>query len=106
MRPFMLNGVKTMGWKVVSASSLLDRTRVGRLVWGVLDGEWMAYAPEQEGLPLPVRLDRDYVYVREDYFEAFLARVRAEGDEELLERLTDWHNPSVVRPASLLRNRG
>jgi hypothetical protein len=98
-----VTGQDAMAW---APEPGLDRTRVGRLVWGVLDGEWMAYAPEQEGLPPPVRLDRDYVYVREDYFEAFLARVRAEGDEELLDRLTDWHNPSVVRPASLLRNRG
>jgi hypothetical protein len=96
-----VTGQEAMAW---APEPGLDRTRVGRLVWGVEDGEWMAYAPEQEGLPAPVRLDRDYVYVREDYFEAFLVRVRAEGDEELLDRLTDWHNPSAVRPASLLRN--
>jgi hypothetical protein len=42
---------------------------------------------------------------REDVFEAFLARAREEGDEDLAERLADWHNPSAVRPASLLRNR-
>ena len=57
------------------------------------------------GLPAPVRLDRDYVYVREDVYEAFLARAREEGDEDLAERLADWRNPSAVRPASLLRNR-
>ncbi|QRO02096.1 hypothetical protein JRI60_25340 [Archangium violaceum] len=97
-----VTGHEAMAW---APEPGLDRTRVGRLVWGVLDGEWMAYAPIREELPLPVRLDHDYVYVREDFFEAFLARVREEGDEELLDRLADWHNPSAVRPASLLRNR-
>jgi hypothetical protein len=97
-----VTGREAMAW---APEPGLDRTRVGRLVWGVRDGEWMAHAPSQEGLPVPVRLDRDYVYVREDVFESFLAHARAEGDEELLERLADWHNPSAVRPASLLRNR-
>ncbi len=83
----------------------LDRTRIGRIVWGVRDGEWVAYAPSGENLPTAIRLDSSYAYVREDVFEAFLARAKQEGDEELLERLSDWRNPSRVRPASLLRNR-
>ncbi len=97
-----VTGREAMAW---SPEPGLDRTRIGRLVWGVRDGEWMAHAPTGEGLPAPVRLDRDYVYVREDVYESFLAHAREEGDEELLERLADWHNPSAVRPASLLRNR-
>ncbi|MFL5353157.1 hypothetical protein [Archangium sp.] len=97
-----VTGHEAMAW---APEPGLDRTRIGRLVWGVRDGEWMAYAPTQEGLPGPVRLDRDYVYVREDVYEAFLARAREEGDEDLAERLADWRNPSAVRPESLLRNR-
>jgi hypothetical protein len=95
-------GHEAMSW---APEPELDRTRVGRLVWGVRDGEWLAYAPPGEGLPAPVRLDHDYVYVREDVFEAFLARAREAEDDTLTERLADWRNPSAVRPASLLRNR-
>ncbi|WP_224363007.1 hypothetical protein [Hyalangium versicolor] len=83
----------------------LDRTRIGRIVWGVRDGEWITYAPVTEGLPTATRLDSSYLYVREDVFEAFLARVKEEGDEELIERLRDWRNPSQIRPVSMLRNR-
>jgi hypothetical protein len=83
----------------------LDRTRIGRLAWGIRQGEWDAYAPSGDDVPRPVRLDRDYTYVREDVFEAFVARAREEGDDDLLARLADWRNPSAVRPASLLRNR-
>ena len=96
-----VTGEEALAWAPESA---LERSRMGRLVWGVRDGEWVEYAPTREGLPRPVRLDRDYVYVREDVFEAFRAEARAQGDEELLERLADWHNPSEVRPEALLRN--
>lgn len=83
----------------------LDRTRIGRIVWGIPADEWEAHAPTRDGVPAPVRLDRDYFYVREDVFESFAAHAREEGDEDVLERLSDWRNPSAVRPASLLRNR-
>jgi len=52
-----------------------------------------------------VPLDPEYAYVREDVWEAFVARAQAEGDDDLRERLRDWRNPSRARPASLLRNR-
>ena len=96
-----VTGEEALAW---APEPELERSRIGRLVWGVTDGEWVAYAPTREALPPPVRLDPDCVYVREDVFEAFRAEARAQGDEDLLERLADWRNPSVVRPAALLRN--
>ena len=63
-----------------------------------------------EGLELavalqPVPLDPDYTYVREDVWEALAAGARAAQDDDLLDRIADWRNPSQMRPASLLRNR-
>lgn len=97
-----LTGREAMAW---APEPGLERTRIGRLVWGVKDGEWLAWAPSAPELPAPHRLDRHYVYVREDVYEAFRTRALAEGDEDLAARLADWRNPSAVRPASLLRNR-
>ena len=45
------------------------------------------------------------VLTREDAFEEFLANVRNARDDDVLERLFDWRNPSQMRPASMLRNR-
>jgi len=47
----------------------------------------------------------DYTYVREDVWEALAAGARAAQDDDLLDRIADWRNPSQMRPASLLRNR-
>ena len=90
-----LTGAEAMAW---APEPELDRTQVYRLAYGVRDGEWLAYAPAQPGRPAPLRLDPDYTYVREDVWEAFTASARAAADEELLERLNDWRNPSGVRP--------
>jgi hypothetical protein len=94
-----LTGADAMAW---APEPELDRKQVGRVAWGIRPGEWVAWAPE----PGPVPLDPEYAYVREDVWDAFVARAEAEGDDDLRERLRDWRNPSKVRPASLLRNRG
>lgn len=94
-------GHEAMAWAPEPA---LDRRTVGRVVWGVRDGEWTAWAPVIPDAR-PIRLDRDYVYVREDVWEAFVARARAAGDDDLLDRLSDPRNPMRVRPGWLLRNR-
>lgn len=93
-------GHEAMAW---APEPWLDRSRVGRLAWGIRDGEWEAFAAGAE--PAPRRIDSDYVYVREDVWEAFAAQARVHGDDELRDRLEDWRNPSRVRPRSLLRNR-
>ena len=46
-----------------------------------------------------------YVYVREDVWEALRRCAEADADADLLDRMADWHNPSRIRPAALLRNR-
>ncbi len=81
----------------------LDPTRIYRLAWGVPDGAWLTFTPELDDAPAPRRLDPDYVWVREDVWRELVHRVRAVGDEELLERIADWRNPSRVRPAWLRR---
>ncbi|MEW5743402.1 MAG: hypothetical protein AB1938_31115, partial [Myxococcota bacterium] len=93
-------GHEALAW---SPEASIDRTTTYRLVWGVTDGEWLEFAPDAE--PPPERLGADVVYVREDVWEAFLARAQADGDAELLRRLSDWRNPLRVRPRSLVRNR-
>lgn len=94
-------GHEAMAW---APEPELDRTRVGRVVWGIRDGEWTAWAPVVPG-GRPLRLDRDYVYVREDVWEAFVTRARLAGDDDLAARIDDPRNPLRVRPRYLLRNR-
>jgi hypothetical protein len=92
-------GRDAMAWAPEPA---LDRRTIGRIAWGIRPGEWAAFAPS--AAPPVVRLEREYAYVREDVWESFVARARAEGDDDLAERLADWRNPSAVRPRSLARN--
>jgi len=82
-------GHEALGW---APDAAMDRTHVYRLAWGIRDGEWLRYAPGDEA----VRLDSDYVYVREDVWERFVAA--AHDDDELEARLRDYRNPSRVRP--------
>jgi hypothetical protein len=81
----------------------LERRAVGRIAWGIRPGEWAEWAPRLADAPV-VPLAPGYAYVREDVWEAFVARARAEGDDDLAERLDDWRNPGRVRPRSLARN--
>ncbi|MBN2498726.1 MAG: hypothetical protein JXR96_29315 [Deltaproteobacteria bacterium] len=97
-----VTGREAMAWAPEAA---LDRKRIGRLAWGVRDGEWLALLPQDDAIPQPVRLDPEYVYLREDVWEAFLEAARRDADPELLERLDDWRNPQRTRPAWLLRGR-
>jgi hypothetical protein len=94
-------GIESMAW---DPEPELDPTRIGRVVWGIRDGEWAAYAPSPPPAPL-VRLDRDHVYAREDVWDTFVLRALAADDDDLTARLQDPRNPSLRRPASLLRNR-
>jgi hypothetical protein len=93
---------EAMAWAPERA---LDRTRIGRIAWGIRAGEWAAYGALLPGAPRPVLLGPGYVYVREDVWEALVAGARAAGDEDVLARIADWRNPTAVRPASMLRNR-
>jgi hypothetical protein len=109
-----LTGSEAMAW---APEPELDPQTVGRIAWGIRDGEWTELAPDAD--PAPVRLGGEYSYVREDVWRAFLAAAgeaeataleaddRADrlGADDLSERIGDWRNPSRVRPASLLRNR-
>jgi hypothetical protein len=83
-------GHEAMAW---APDPQLDRTQVYRLAWGFTDGEWLAYAPGEPAL----RLDAQYVYVREDVWERFAAAARLARDDELDERLADHRNPSKLR---------
>jgi hypothetical protein len=80
----------------------LDRRAIGRVAWGIRAGEWAAWAPAPAA-PI-VGLGGEYAFVREDVWEGFVARARAEGDDDLRARLDDWRNPSAIRPRSLARN--
>jgi len=95
-------GREAMAWAPEPA---LDRGSVGRVVYGVRAGEWLAFAPPSLGLPRPVPLDHGYHYVREDLWEAFLEVALVEGDPDLHDRLADWRNPRAVRPEHMLRGR-
>ena len=90
-------GRDAMAW---APEASLERRAVGRIAWGIRPGEWVAYAPAARVVPL----DREYSFLREDAWESFVARARAEGDDDLTERLADWRNPSAIRPRSLARN--
>lgn len=92
-------GGEAMAWAPEPA---LDRTRVWRLVWGVRDGEWMSFAPDDAEV---TRADEAYFWVREDHWEAFAQRAMKEGDDELKAKLRDWRNPHAVRPEWMLRRR-
>lgn len=97
-----LTGNEAMAW---APEAELPKDGVGRVVWGVRNGEWLMLTPRVSGRPSPVMLDPEYSYAREDVWEAFVARARQSGDDDLVSRIDDWRNPSKVRPASLLRNR-
>jgi hypothetical protein len=92
-------GHEAMAW---APEPELDRTKVYRLAWGITDGEWLAYAPGEEAL----RVDDQYVYVREDVWERFLAAARAAHDDGLDERLADHRNPSRLRVTAMTPPRG
>ena len=94
-----ITGHEALAW---APEADLDRRRIGRIVHGFRDGEWAAWAPMD---PAPVRLDAGYVYVREDVWEAFVARARIAGGDEVTERLDDRRNPTTVRPAAMTRAR-
>ncbi len=97
-----LTGREAMAW---APEAELDRREVGRVVYGVRAGEWLAFAEPGGGVPRPIDLGHGYHYVREDLWEAFLERAEAEGDDDLQARLADWRNPRVVRPEHMLRGR-
>lgn len=96
-----LTGGEALAW---APEPGLDRSRIFRVAFGLTDGQWAAYAPKDAPVR-PIRLDYDHVYVREDVWEALVAKARAEGDDDLLARIADPRNPSRVRPAALLRAR-
>lgn len=89
-------GREAMAW---APEPGLDRSRIGRVVFGIRPGEWM-----ELGAMSAVPLDADYSYVREDVWEAFVEKARTLDDEDLQARIDDERNPSQVRPPSLLRN--
>ena len=93
-------GHESLAW---SPEPGIDRTTTWRLAWSITDGEWSTLAAGLE--PQPVRLDAEVVYVREDVWEQFVERARADPDDDLVARLGDWRNPGQVRPRSLLRNK-
>ncbi len=95
-------GREAMAW---APDTNLDRRKVGRLAWGVRDGEWLACMPQDSDAPQPVRLDADYVYVREDVWERLVECAEQDRDEDLLQRIQDRRNPSRARSEALLRNR-
>jgi hypothetical protein len=92
-------GHESLAW---SPEPGVDRSTTYRLAWNVNDGEWAELGDGLE--PQPTRLDSKVLFVREDVWEQFLERARADGDEALLERIADRRNPSKVRPQSLRRN--
>ena len=79
----------------------LDRATIFRIAFEVRDREWAAFLPETDGAPRPMPLGQGAVWIREDVWEAFVQRARAEGDDDLRARLDGWRNPSQVRPAWL-----
>ena len=79
----------------------LDRSRIGRVVFGVRPGEWALIL--QPDHPPVVPLPHGYSYVREDVWEALVAA--ADADDTLHEWATHPNNPTRVRPASLVRGR-
>lgn len=77
-------GGEAMAW---APEVELDRSEIGRIVWGVRPSSF-------EG-DVTV-LDADYLYVDEATWETL------DQDHEALD---DWRNPTVVRPAALTRGR-
>ncbi|MBW2699299.1 MAG: hypothetical protein JRF33_00640 [Deltaproteobacteria bacterium] len=96
------SGAEAMAW---APEPELSRADIGRLAWGIRDGEWLELLPEGP-YPAPKRLDQDYVYLREDAWEAFLASAKKTANEDLSERIHNIKNPSRLRPAWMMRNRG
>lgn len=97
-----LTGREAMAW---APEPELGRRSVFRVVHGVRAGEWLAFSPAEAGAPPPLPLGHGYHYLREDLWEAFVARAEAEGDDDLAARLSSWRNPRQVRPAHMLRGR-
>lgn len=95
-------GHEAMAW---APEPDLDRRTVGRLAFGINAGEWLDLQQRRPGFPRPVHLDGDYTYVREDAWEALVGLARYDDDDEVLERIGAWQNPTRTRPASMLRHR-
>lgn len=87
-----VTGGEAMAW---APEPELDPDTVGRIAWGIEPGEWPAGHTVRT-------LDADYTYVRESTWNALVDQAQ---DPELIDRITDWHNPTRVRPESLTRGR-
>lgn len=81
-----------------------DPTRIGRIAWGIRDGEWLEFLQRHPITPAPLRIDPDYTYLREDGWEAFVRWAEESGDEELLDRVYSSKNPHRRKPRYLERN--
>lgn len=62
------------------------------------------YSPVSADSPV-LRLPGRYVLLREDHWQQILAKARADGDADFVERATSWQNPARMRPAFLLRRK-
>lgn len=83
----------------------VEENSLWRIAEGVRDIQFSFYL-DPEDRAFVHRLTPSYSLVREDRWEKFMMRVKEDGNEELLEELTNWKNPDKVRPYFMLRNKG
>ncbi len=96
-----LTGEEAMAW-APDATSPKD---TARLVYGVSEGDWLAFLDQHPQLSWPIRLTEEYWYVNRDTFDQLISWATENEDRELLELLRSWRNPSRQRPQMLVRNK-
>lgn len=96
-----LTGAEAMAW---APELELDRTTVGRVVWGVRTGEWLAGLPPSHGAPRPLPLGDGYHYLREEGHRFF----RQDGSwwrENRIHRAFFWPGGALLLDQVLAENR-
>lgn len=78
--------------------------RLWRIAADVRLPELEFYSPVSADSPV-LKLPGRYVLLREDHWQQILAKARADGDADFVERATSWQNPARMRPAFLLRRK-
>ncbi|HZY83050.1 MAG TPA: hypothetical protein VFE50_26205 [Cyclobacteriaceae bacterium] len=94
-------GIDAMSW---IPEYEIDKARLWRIAEGVKDVQFNCYL-DPDDMAFVHRITPTYCLIREDYWTKFLLRIKNDSNEELLNDLTNWKNPSKMRPKFLLKNK-
>ena len=82
----------------------MNEDKLWRIATGLRYSQLRHYLTDQE-LEESHRLTVRYYLIKEKYWQKMLKRIHEENDQDLLEKLNTWQNPSRIRPAFLLQKK-